>query len=168
MTRPCLLAILLGLSACLDAESVTHARPRPPDCHAQEDGAAIVCGRQVVATLRCARRGYANCNVLVLTYGDGGTATLHKLRNDPKFDVVWGVAIERNGDRVWFTESDLSLWAILLGRRNGVSSHARVFDVWTGTVRDDKDAAVADVSSRVARGDAVLLASEVKPTAGKP
>ncbi len=147
MTRACLLAIFLGLPACSHGESLTHARPRPTDCHAQADGAAIVCGGQVVATLRCTRRGYAACNVLVLTYSDGEAVTLHKLRNDPNFDVVGRVAVERNGDRIWFTESDLSLWAMLLGRDGGSSSQARVFHVWTGVVRDDKDAVVSDAAS---------------------
>lgn len=161
MSRAYLLAILLGLFACSHVESLTHARPRPPDCRAQADGAAIVCGGEVSATLRCTQRAYVGCNVLVLTYLDGETLTLHKLRNDPKFDMVHTIAVERNGDRIWFTESDLSVWAGLMGRNGGFSSQTRVFHVWTGVVRDDKD-----VDS--ARGDALPLASEVKPTPGKP
>jgi hypothetical protein len=168
MMRARLLSILLGLPACSHGESLTHARPRLPDCQVQANGAAIVCGGQVAATLRCTRRGYAACNVLVLTYSDGEAVTLHKLRNDPKFDVVGRIAVEHNGDRIWFTESDLSLWAMLLGRNGGSSSQARVFHVWTGVVRDDKDAAGSDAPSRVSRGEAVLLASEEKPTPGKP
>lgn len=166
--RACLLSILLGLTACSHAESLTHARPRLSGCQAQADGAAIVCGGYVAATLRCTRRGYEACNVLVVTYSDGEAVTLHELRNDPKCDVVSRIAVERNGDRIWFTESDLSLWATLLGRNGGFSSHARVFHVWTGVARDDKDAAGSDAPSRVSRGEAVLLASEEKPTPGRP
>lgn len=103
---------------------------------------------------------------LVLTYSDGEAVTLHELRNDPKFDVVGRIAVERNGDRIWFTESDLSLWAMLLGRNGGLSSQARIFDVWTGVVRDDEDAVGSGAPH--GRGEAVRLASEEKPTPGKP
>jgi hypothetical protein len=168
MRRAFLLSILLGLPDCSRVESLTHTRPRPPECQAQANGAAIVCGGHVAATLRCTYRGYEACNVLVLTYRDGEAVTLHKLRNDPKFDVVSRIAVERDGDRIWFTESDLSLWAMLLGRNSGSSSRARVFHVWTGVVRDDKDAMGSGAKSRVSRGDAVLLASEERPTPGKP
>jgi len=163
----CLLAVAIGLPACTDVESLTRARHRPTDCHAQADGTAIVCGGQVVATLRCTRRAYGNCNVLVLTYGDGEAVTLHTLRNDPKFDVIGRVAVERTGERIWFTESDLSLWALLRGRDGGSSSQARAFHVWTGNVRDDEEVVASDAASRVSRGEAVWLATEERPTPGK-
>jgi hypothetical protein len=160
------------LAVCLTActkQSLTHARPRPPDCQVQANGADIVCGREIAATLRCTHRGYEACNVLVLTYSDGEAVTLHQLRNDPKFDTVGDVAVERSGARIWFTESDLSAWAMLrgFGGGSGMSSRARVFDVWTGIVRDADDAA-SGVAPRVERGEAVRLPSEVKPTPGKP
>lgn len=165
MTRACLLSILLGLTACSHDESLTRARPRPADCQVRADGAAITCGGRLMATLRCVQREYGGCNVLVLTYGDGDVVTLHKLRNDPKFDTVGHVAVGRSGDRIWFTESDLSLWTILLGR-SGYSSQDRVFDVWTGVVRDA--GAGSELGSRVSRGEAIPLASEERPTPGKP
>jgi len=167
-TRACLLALFLGLPACTNVESLTHPRPSPTDCHAQADGAAIVCGGQVLATLRCTKRGYEACNVLVLTYSDGEVVTLHDLRNDPKFDVVGRIAIRGDGGRIWFTESNLSLWAMLRGRGGGSSSRARVFDPWTGVVRDDEEVRASDAASRVSRGEAVRLASEERPTPGKP
>lgn len=164
--RALLLAALVGLASCSRDASLTPARPRPGGCRVDVDGSRILCGGQVAATLRCTLRGYASCNVLVLTFADGKTVTLHDLRNDPKFDVVTGIAVEQSGNRIWFTESDLSLRSLLwsmLGYGSGSSSRPRVFDVWTGVVQDGEDA-----SGPVSRGEAVRLASEERPTPGRP
>lgn len=132
-----------SLVACTGTTSLTHPRPEPPGCRAQADGHAIICGGQVAATLTCTRWNYGACNVLILTYADGETVTLHELRGDAKFDRVSSVRVSSGGGRLWFTESDLSVWAMLRDRDGGMSHRSRVYDVWDGKLVDVGDEAPA-------------------------
>ena len=137
------LAALVALSASSCSTSLTPPRPEPPGCQVQADGRTILCGGRVAATLGCTKWNYGACNVLVLSYADGETVILHALHGDAKFDKVYDVALSSTGNRIWFTESDLSTWAMLFSRNGGMSHRSRVYDVWSGKLRDEGSGAVA-------------------------
>lgn len=97
-----ILAAACALAGCASRTLTTRGHGAAPDCAVREDGAAILCGDRVFATLECSRAG-AGCSRLALRYADGDVAQLFAAR-DARYDSATRVATAPDGSRIWFLE----------------------------------------------------------------
>jgi hypothetical protein len=96
-----LLALAAALAACASPRLTNRPHESAAPCSVRPDGAAIVCGGSVFATVECKATPHG-CERLALHYADGEVAELYAAAPGANVDAATQVSTAADGSRIWF------------------------------------------------------------------